>query len=38
MNPYATETALEGASPAHPEVQRMGEALNKLRGTMLALD
>ena len=38
LRAYATETALEGASPAHPEAKRMGEAIDKFRGTMLDLD
>jgi extracellular factor (EF) 3-hydroxypalmitic acid methyl ester biosynthesis protein len=35
---YATETALEGTPVVHPEAKRMGEAIDKFRGTMLNLD
>ena len=35
---YATETALEGSSPLHPEARRMGEAITDFRATMLDLD
>jgi extracellular factor (EF) 3-hydroxypalmitic acid methyl ester biosynthesis protein len=35
---YATETALEGSLPLHPEARRMGEAITTFRTTMLDLD
>jgi extracellular factor (EF) 3-hydroxypalmitic acid methyl ester biosynthesis protein len=35
---YATETALEGSLPLHPEARRMGEAITTFRATMLDLD
>jgi extracellular factor (EF) 3-hydroxypalmitic acid methyl ester biosynthesis protein len=38
LRAYATETALEGSSPLHPEATRMSEAVSRFRSTMLDLD
>jgi extracellular factor (EF) 3-hydroxypalmitic acid methyl ester biosynthesis protein len=38
LRAYATETALEGSSPLHPEAARMNEAVSRFRSIMLDLD